>query len=66
MTTVKLQSFYRLIEERAAEFAIFAAGVAPEAESRPVPSTTPDANRNYRNTARPMQLGPTKNAKKEQ
>lgn len=48
--TVKLQGFYRLIEERAAEFAIFMAGFVPEATSRAVPFAAPDAERNYRYT----------------
>ncbi len=56
---VKLQEFYRLIEERAAELAIFMAGFVPEATSRAVPFAAPDAERNYRYTAlRPMRLCP--------
>jgi hypothetical protein len=66
MMTVKLQGFYRLIEERAAEFAIFAAGFVPEAVSRSVPFAAPDAERNYRYTAlRPMRLRPAQKPDQE-
>jgi hypothetical protein len=64
--TVKLQGFYRLIEERAAEFAIFMAGFVPEATSRAVPFAAPDAGPNYRYTAlRPMRLRPAEKPNQE-
>jgi hypothetical protein len=64
--TVKLRDLYRLIEERAAELAIFAAGIVPEAMARSVPFAAPDAERNYRHTdLRPMRLRPVENTNQE-